>query len=198
MSEEQHKPIIISFPDKQTVQRVVDLVVRKKPLGWSRKSFATYYNEHYALQLKRELDLMLENKKSRLIALGQTMKTTSTIYLFVNQAWRYLIENLDPDGRYGTHKNNCRIQRVHGRGVAIWWRETIDEIKGEEISEKKDIKKWKMQVDDYLISDDIKPLHLERLILSVEEVEQLKEELSDLENIVYSVTCKEIKIVKTH
>jgi uncharacterized protein involved in tolerance to divalent cations len=195
-SNEQYKPITVTFPDGATASKVVDLIVRKKPVGWSRKSFATYYNEGCAMQLKRELDLMIETKKSRLIVMSQKIKSTSTLYLYVNQAWRYLMDFHDSDGVYGAHRNNTIIRKIHGRGIAIWWKDDAESIQGEEISEKKDQKKWKIKMDEYLDSDDVKPFHLDHLILTAEEVEQIKEQLADLSNIMCSVTCKEIKICK--
>ncbi len=195
MSEQNS--ITVTFPDKQTASRIVDLVVRNKPSGWGRKSFASYYNEHYALQLKRELDAMIASKKSRMIGLGTKIKSSRTMYLLVNQSWRYLIDHLDPDGIYGKHLCNTIRQIKHGHGVAIYWKDQVEIMSGEEIGDIKEQKKWKRQVDDYLGSDETAPLHIAKVVLTPEEVDQLKAELDDLEgSVLYSVTCKEIKICK--
>jgi len=84
-------------------------------------------------------------------------------------------------------------------GVILKFRDFVnDTLHGEDFVAREDRCKWKKQVDDYLTDDDkTDPLHIEHLLLTPEEIDQVKSELSDLGNVQFSVTSKEIKIVKT-
>src|ERR1019366_10578257 len=99
MSNEKHISVI--YPDSTTAARVVDLVVRKKPLGWGRRSYSSYYREEYALWLKKQLDAMDVDKKSRAFPYSAWKNSRpDTIYLRVNHSFHYLIDFLDHEGKY--------------------------------------------------------------------------------------------------
>ena len=198
MSDEQ-KPITVTYPDATTASRVVDLVVRKRPLGWSRKSYATYFREEYALQMKRELDSLISSRTAKLFPYEHFPNMSSTsLYLRINQSVRYVLEFLDPDGRYAKLWSEVRTEKVKGRGVVIKFRDFVtDDLKGEDFVAKADKVKWKQKIDLYLEGDEMKPLHIDHLLLSSSEIDEVKAELDGVEGIQFSVSSKEIKIVKT-
>lgn len=199
MTDEQ-QPITVTFPDKKTASAIVDLVVRKKPVGWARKSYATYYRPEYAEQLKRELDNMLETNKSKVFRYDMTPSLSpSSIYMWVNQSFRYILDFMDPDKKYLNLHHRISIERIKGVGVTISFRPLCsDSFKGVDFVAREDKVKWKKKMDDYLSdNDNIKPLHIDNLVLTSEEVVQLKSELEELTNIQYSVSSREIKLIKT-
>src|SRR4051812_14140417 len=99
MSEEVDKEIKKRiegiFPNPQTASAIVDLVVHKRPKGWSRKSNATYYKEIYAKQMKESVDKMIETG-NRLVYKYEVWcneddgnMSPGTLYLRINQSIRY-------------------------------------------------------------------------------------------------------------
>jgi hypothetical protein len=89
---------------------------------------------------------------------------------------------------------------VHGYGVTLEYKESATDMpSGEVFVPRTDICKWKKQIDDYLNDDSItKPLHIERLILTPDEVKKVTDELSDLDTIQCVVKHNEIKIIKVN
>lgn len=196
------KTVTITYPDGTTAQKVVDMLVRKRPLGWSRNSYATYYNENHAVQVRRELDSMIETKHDKLFRV-ENMKgmKINTIYLWINQAFRYIIDYYDGpeqgNGKYEKLFNEIKIKKEEGIGVSIRFRDfKAYELRGEDFVIDNDKTLWRNKIDEYLNSDDCKPFTMGKLLLSSEEVSQLKAELDGLEGIQYSVTNREVKIIK--
>ncbi len=189
---------MVTFPDNTTAARVVDLVVRKRPIGWGRKSYSTYYRQEYAEQMKKELDSIIETKKGKLFPYDRFPSMSSqSLYLRINHSIHFVLDYLDPDGKYAKLWREIKTEKIKGRGVIIKYRDFItDELIGEEYVAKADKVKWKQKIDIYLESDEVKPLHIDNLILSASEVEEVKRELDGVESIKFSVTCKEIKIIK--
>lgn len=199
MSNDKH--ITVTYTNATAAQRVVDLVVRKKPLGWGRRSYSSYYKEDYALWIKRELDAMDVDKKPRAFPYSSWKNSTpNTIYLRVNQAWHYLRDFMDSDGKYERMFHQIKVSRVRGYGVTMEYKESASEMPAGEIYvPKSEEKKWKKQIDDYLNDDsNVKPLHIDHLILSQEEVKKVTDELSDLSTIQFVVKHNEIKIIKVN
>ena len=193
------KPITISYPDATTETRVVELVTRKKPLGWGRRSYSSYYKEDYARWIMRELDAMDIDKKARAFPYAAWKNSTpNTIYLRVNQAWHYLRDFLDPVGKSERMFHQIKVSRIKGYGVTMEYKESASEMPaGEVYVPKSEEKKWKKQIDDYLNDDSVvKPLVIEHLILSSDEVQKVTDELSDLSTIQFVVKPNKITIIK--
>ena len=55
---------------------------------------------------------------------------------------------------------------------------------------------WRTELDEYLESSSTEPFYKGGLILNEKEIDQLKLELDDLSNIMYSVTSSELKVMK--
>lgn len=194
-----NEKITITYPNQALAAQVVDILVRKKPVGWSRRSYSSYFREEYALWIKRELDIMDEDKKPRAFPYSQWKNSTpNTIYLRINQAWHYLMEYMDTDGKYKKLWHQIKISRVRHYGVTLEFKEIANDMPmGEVFVPRKDVCKWKRTIDDYLEDDSkIKPLHISNLILTPEEVKTVTAELSDLSTIQFSVRHNEIKIIK--
>jgi hypothetical protein len=209
MSEEQqNKPVTITFPDGRTASNIVNLVVKKKPAGWSRRSYATYYKKRYAEWLKRDIDAMMIDRQPVIYRKDLWPNVSMhSLYLRVNQALRYLLDpenNMDPDGKYKKFMEEIHIGFVpKGKsskiGVAMMFDEVLEgnEPKAEKFVGEEDMPKWKMELDEWLESgSNTEPFHRSGLILTPEVIEQLKLELDGLENVIASITSRDIKIIK--
>lgn len=199
MEEQSNKPITVTYPDSKTAQRVVDLVVRKRPVGWSRKSYSSYYNDEYAMWIKKELDALFENRQPRVFLYSAWKNCTpNTVYLRIHQAWHFLRDYLDPEGKYEKMARDVKISRERTVGIKLEYKDIASDMPQSEVFvPRTDTIKWKKQIDTYLEDDSIvKPLHIDKLLLSPEEVKKITEELSGLDSIQFSVSTREIKIIK--
>ena len=112
------------FPDEKTAGKVINLVTSKKPDGWSRKSYAPYYKEEYALPLREAVDEMIQTKNDLIYryeiwCTHQTSMSRKTLYFRVNQSIRYLCDYLDPDGIYKKWRETTLVQVKRNLGIVI-------------------------------------------------------------------------------
>lgn len=195
------------FPHPSTASAMVDLIVHKRPRGWSRKSNATYYKEIYAKQMRESIDTMIASG-NRLIYRYETWcnedhgdMSPSTLYLRINQSIRYLIEQMDTDEhKYAKWYETVRISREKNVGVIV---EFIPGLANEsgfkpDVIEPKDIGRppWERQMDEWLESNNNSPFVKEGLALAPEEIVTIKIKLQQLSNVMANVTSSSIKIVK--
>lgn len=194
------------FVDPKLQGRMVDYVVRNKPLGWSRKSSAPYYKERYALELKGVLDEMMVDRQPRCYSyhdfLEQHGISKETLYLRVNQSERYLRDCLDPDRVYAKFLEQVSITRKRGVGVML---ELLPEFRNSSSSDfvprivetQEEIPKWKQKMDEFLEDGEIGgSLHIQNLALSPDEISEVKLTLAGLKNIMSNITAHDIKLVK--
>lgn len=196
------KQITITFPDGKVAKQIVNLVVKKRPSGWSRRSYATYYKLVYAEWLLKDIDAMIADRKPRVYRYADFPKITpSSLYLRINQALMYILDpenNLDPDNKYAKFRQQISIKRTANVGIEIAFDEIFEIERGADIClGSQDTPKWKKKMDEYLEGDDLNPFHQTGLVLTDSEIAQIELELSGLENVLYSVTSKEIKIIKS-
>lgn len=86
------------------------------PDGWRKTSTSSYYTERHALQLKPTLDALIADPDLVKVFTAEKMKkAVSTLYLQVWQSWKYLIDHLDPDGKYAELRRAICIGK--GRGT---------------------------------------------------------------------------------
>lgn len=214
-NDSTNKPIVVHFPDRQTAQRVVDIIVRKRPVGWSRKSYATYYREEYAISIKKILDALAENKKPKVLRLDQyPSMSINSLYLFVNQAAHFLRDSMDGEerdadgrvirtaGHYARQWQSVKVEKHRAHGVTIKYKDFVAEnFEAEDFVPASNMPKWKKELDQYLLDSKIvKPFHKDNLMLTPQDMQQLNNELGDLQDagqIQYVVTSKEIKVLKT-
>jgi hypothetical protein len=200
MPQEQPKPISVTFQDNSTMQKVVDLVVRKRPRGWSRRSHATYYKECYALWIKKDVDAMILDRKPRIFEYEQFPKLSQiSIYNMICQALMYLREELDDDkNTYHKFRQEIKVSPQVNIGILMQYPDALVPGSQAKICEGITKKpKWKEKMDEYLDDETaVKPFHIEGLLLQPSEIEQIEAELSGLSNVIYSVSAREIKIIK--
>lgn len=194
------------FTDKGVQQKFVESVVHNKPVGWSRKSQATYYKERYALELKKVLDDMMVSNKEFVFGYAWFEKTfglgKDSLYLRVYQSMRYLLEKLDPDGKYKTFwETKIEMHRERGKGVTLRFRHEYQtggpEFVPTEVMPQVEEPKWKQRMKAWLESDDETPFSQNNIILSPEEITELEIQLSALgDSILSSITAHSVKLIK--
>lgn len=194
------------FKNPQVAKNVVDMVVRNRPVGWSRRSNAPYYKEVYATALKGQIDQMLADRQDRVFPYAQfPQHSKETLYLRINQALRYLLDFLDDEHKtYSKWNEMVAITRERGRGIRISYRPEfrdsgLNAFVAVPVEQKSHVPTWKQKVDDYLEngSPADKPLHLTGLCLTVEQLADLKTSMKGLDSVMFSATAQEIKIIKT-
>lgn len=204
MSDSKEQPVTIIYPNKQVASQVVELLTRKKPVGWSRKSYATYYRLEYAKQIIPTLDAMIVDRHNKIFR-HEDMPRLSllSLYLWVNQSFKFVRDYLDgPDmgkGKYDKLWREVKVSRDKGVGVSINFENFAATIfKSSDYVKRDEKSKWKLEIEVYLSNPNIKkPLVLDNLLLLAEDIEQMEAELEDIEGIQYSITSKSIKIIKT-
>ena len=207
MSEDAVKEAIKSiFVAPEVVAKVVETVVPgKRPAGWSRKSNATYYNEHCALQLKQVLDAMSVDRQDRIYRYDEWKHLSpTTVYIRINQSLNYLLDRLDPDKKY---KDMCqriciRRSRQHN-GVVIQF---LEEYRATDTSSflpsavipNAQAPKWKDKMEKWIeesVPGD-KPFVQENLMLSNDDIRELKLQFAGVKNIAASITARSVKLIK--
>lgn len=194
------------FTDKVVQQKMVESVVHNRPLGWSRKSQATYYKEPYALELKKALDIMMETNKEFCFGYAWFEKTfglgKDSLYLRVYQSMRYLLERLDPDKIYTRFwEEKVEMHRERGKGVTIRFKKEFQtggpEFAPTEVMPESEEPKWKQRMNVWLESDDTTPFLQNNVILSPEDILSLEVQLDALgDSVMSSITAHSVKLVK--
>ena len=199
------------FSDPAAASRITNLAVSKRPPGVSHKTYLPYYKEYWGFWIKGQIDAMIMSKQTLIFDYktfcSDGMMSKNTLYQKVNQAIRYLIDNMDtPELSYLNWRKIVHIHRVHPKyeGVVI---EFIPEViagldptnlsGGRLIVPKDDTTpKWKQELDMWMESDSSKPFLREGLALTETEVKELKIELSEIRGISSSITATHVKVMK--
>jgi hypothetical protein len=195
------------FPSPHVASAMVDAIVHNRPAGWSRKSNAPYYKEIYGKQMKADIDKMIVSGKD-LVFRYETWcdetfgMTPNTLYCRVNQSIRYVIEQMDADGKYRNWYERVRITREPKNGVVIRFIAGLSDINpmSADIIEPKDEgrHRWLHRMDEWLESDDTIPFCAEGLAMSPEEMDKVRIQLQQLVGIQYSIRSESVKIIKTN
>ena len=195
------KQINLTISGSAISSEMSDLFLRKRPVGWSRKSNAPYYNVRYATWLKKDVDAMIIDKRPRIYRY-ETFKSvsSSSLYARINQALLYLCEKMDDaNDTYKNFKHSVRVERERGVGVTIMFHGIEDTNAGADVFVPDcDKPKWMLKMDAWLESSEsnLPPFHQQQLALSPEAIAELELMLSEIAGILYTVTPSEIKIIK--
>lgn len=166
-----------------------------------------YYRSKFALEFKEVLDSMMaegNNVKDRVYHYSDfSDKSHTTVYLLINQSMNYLIDKLDPNGKYKSFLSLISIKRVRGLGVRLRYvskvsfqPKVIDDVKEvEDNIEFSPNASLEFKIEGWL--QNAKPkdvLELTELALDEEEVSKIKASLMPLSNILFKVESDRIKI----
>lgn len=179
---------------------------KKKPSGWRKRSTSPYFKPWFAEKIKRVVDQMYIDGHDKIyVYTDYPSHTKNTLYLFVNQAFRFLITHMDtPDGKYSKAKDEIGISREPHKGIRLSFHKNIkdgsrsefDNMPHDVIPKKHEIE-WKTKMEEFL-EEAPEGANFEQLnlILSTEEVEDLRNSFAGLDNIGASITRTSVKLVK--
>lgn len=198
------------FANPKVQEAAVDLFVRKRPMGWGRRSIAPYFNEHYGREAKAVLDEMMKSRQDVCYHYSEFLKkfgiNKETLYLRVNQSMRYVVEMMDDkDHTYGRFMAMLIIRRIHGLGVTVRFRPecrdgNISDFKPKPVDAKDEVPRWKEHLNDWLENSEPgdKPFLKEGLTLTATEIEDLNVSLKQVKGIMFNVTSFSVKIIKVN
>lgn len=199
------------FPDPSTAQRVADLIATDKPANWGRKSNAPYYKGFYAEWLKVHIDKMMASTNDLVFRYAvfcgdnEAEMTHETLYNQVYQSKRYLLERLDPLGKYKQWDKLVDTKKEKGLGVTIRYNKLYrmqldgkDLPSPDEVNPQAHIPKWKKSMEEWLESGETTPFVEEKLALNEEEILELRKQLGELEGIHASINSYAVRIIRTN
>lgn len=194
--------VLLANPD--LIERLIKEKEKSKTRrkNWSRLSRSSYYNKRFALELKAVIDEMLERGVDKEYRFEDYKELKpATIYLRINHAKLYLLDELDPDGKYKEALSRIHIgmePKGNPTGVRLTLMKYLDiPMKPVDISLDEKKSDWKEKIDKYLLigRPGDKPLHLKGLSLTADEVETLKESFLELNHVGAIILPTEIKIM---
>lgn len=161
-----------------------------------------YYNEKEATGLIPYLDEIMVDKEDRELRYEDYTKwSPNTLWAKINQAMKYIIDNLDPEGKYRELRTHLRISKEE-TGIFFRYSEQTS-ADGWILYKVKDSKKmldnYKTRVYKFMeTSEEGEELDIkENLSLTTEEVEQMKELFSESPIFMAYISPTRIKIVHT-
>lgn len=174
---------------------------RRLPNNVSRLSVYSYYRPEFALQVKLVIDEMIETKRDKEWRyLDFPDLRPRTLYQRIFQSIKYLVDNLDPDGKYAAFKKITVLSdKVSKTGVRLSWvRDMLDgrEFKATDVTLDYKMQQWKLEIDKFLTDTTKKVLHLKSLALTSEEIESLRVSL-EIPGLYPFISEREIKIIKS-
>lgn len=215
MSELTNKELVDTakklFPNEEIASKFVNMMATSRPEGTSKKSSYPYYKEFYARKIQPRIDDMIKGKGSLIFRYaefcGSGGFSESTLYLFVNQASRYLVERMDKeDLRYFQWKNTSKTTRSKERGGVC-----IDFLPGFRCNDDVNFTpelvqaiadgtpRWRIDLNEWLENDKATaPFCREGLTLSLEEMNGLKVEMRSVRGVEVSINCKKIMAIKVN
>ena len=174
----------------------------QKPDRWGGRSNAPYYREQYARVMQAVLDKMMHNRHDQMYYYKNHSLAPNSLYQKIQQSVRFLLDNLDPDGKYAAFWNCIYCHKVKGVGVRVCIRtDLLDEaavhhnfMPTELIT---DLQDWRDKMAKYIEDGEPGiPFEATGLGLTEEQVADLEIQLSAIPDLNYSVTPRHVKLVK--
>jgi hypothetical protein len=191
----------------QTILNIPDLLdklvaardkEKKRRSNWSKLANAPYYRKRYALELKAVVDDMLQKGCDKEYRYDDYVDLShKTIYLRLNQAKLFLLDELDPDLFY--KENFQRISITQEKtGVRLSLMKEITSMAPVDVGLDEKKSEWQDKITKYLETAKIgdAPLRIDKLSLTAEEVEIQKESFINIPGVSAFITATEILIVK--
>lgn len=169
----------------------------KRPPTHSKASNSPYYKERFALEMKCVLDEMMIDNHPRTYKYSQhSHLSTNSVYLYVNSSLKYVLDNLDSDGKYKQFRERLVINRVAKVGVVLSiLRESS--FKPCKTTNNATEHKWINQMNEWLENGKINTKFVAKnIIITPERRFELEATLAPLENIHYNISDDEITIRK--
>lgn len=202
--ENEQLKTVLKDPTMQA--KAVDMLVRKRPMGWGRRSIAPYFKECFGMEAKAVLDEMMKSRQDQVYDY-HTFKTKfgineNTLYLRVNQSIMYVCEMMDdPQRTYGRFCEMFTVKRKRGIGVVLEFRPecregAVSDFKPKPIDPQEEVPKWKQRMHKFLEEGDVGDTFLqERLVLTRDEIKALEDSLK-VPGVMCNITSYSVKILK--
>lgn len=192
-----------NFFKSPAVSRVVlNNVLKKRPTSWGKRSNAPYYAEHYAVELQGHVDRMIEDKQDLVFVYKEYPSIKpSTLYLRVNQSFLFLRENMDENFKYTNLNNQIHILREKECIRFTYkeqYREGMGALKAHSVAPASKAFVWKEKVDTFLEQSTVTKLHIDKLLLSPEQISDLNASLAGVQGIIFNIDAHSIKIIKVN
>jgi hypothetical protein len=112
---------------------------------------------------------------------------------------------MDPTGKYKEWHREVQIGFYPKKGtpkigVVMDFDPVVegDEPRAESFIGEADMPSWKLKLDEWLDDErQTEPFYKGTLLLTPEQVEQIKMELDGLQNILFTVNSRELKVIKS-
>ena len=177
-----------------------------RPPNWSTNSRAGYYEEKYALWLKKDLDHMILAPKSQicLYTCAKYHLTRRSLQNRIMQAWSYLIDFLDENKKYADLRTQIRVGK-HDEGICLEWKKDRGIVKADsvlepEFREEKIAQEapWRIAVDNFLENAKENDKLDIRVHITQEQVDWLTDQyLVGMEDtMVWTITKGRIYLIK--
>lgn len=172
-----------------------------RPSHWSKAANSPYYRHRFAEEIKIVVDEVLLSKKPKIWLFKEFEGKLSrkSLYLKINQAFLYLVEEMDDEaGTYKTAKENITITRENtGIQMAIAAHTESLTTPSDASSINKSLD-WKVKLDKFLEEGAVNvKFEITKLNLSDEDVTNTTSALTALGgNVAFIVKNDSIKVVK--
>jgi len=178
----------------------------RRPKRLSQNSNTPYYKEIYALEIKEVFDVLLETKRPQLWKYSDWSEyTPGTLYQRVCWGCRFLLDHLDPVGKYATLREAIEISPVPIKepiGLGIRFKrnydpETLKHNPRFFLSKKVDDFKELCDIIDEYLKDETRtqPLDLPCLLITTDQ-QRIKDQYGTINSIIMNIDDKHIKVVK--
>lgn len=181
--------------------------LRPKPLGKAKNK--PYYRQTYALEFREVFEEFMADKARRIYYYKDFPKySNNTLYLKIMQSREYLLDNLDPEGKYNLFDQCTYIHKKKGVGVIMEvLLDVLDqqlsvadnttlitsEFKPQKLNSNGD---WRDRLDKFLEGEPKydEQFVADKIALGEEEQRQLEIELCQLDNIAYNISCSKVTV----
>lgn len=186
--------------DPKFLERLASVKKAKRPANTSRSGTYSYYRDVFALEIRAVVDQMIERTCDKEFFYSDYPELRpSSIYMRIWQGKKFLLDFLDPDGKYNQVFSMIEISREK-TGVRLSW--LRDKLMGKQfiardVTIKDKTKQWKDEVEAFLQDRSMSTLHLKRLHLTTDEMMDLESSFNTIEGIDALITENEIKIIKS-
>jgi len=179
---------------------VPSVVYRDRPAGQSKSTIQPYYKERFALEMKSIIETVEQMGQDAIILYADYPDLSKlSVYLRVNQGFRFLVDNLDfdPPNRFRALKDKLKITREKA-GIRIsFTRLTTDKpLTAKKVIAKEDNLAWQDKLEEFL--GNSKPgdtFEQNDLSLTQEQIDTLEISMSQLENFLCKISPTNIKIL---
>lgn len=182
------------FPGKNIVTE------RTRPAGQSKRTNNPYYKEKYALELLPALEEIDKTKKDVVFLYKNSPDLSKhSLYLKLNQAFRYVEDNLDfnPPNKFRNLRAMIHITREKdGIRFSFIRGKPAGSLIATQIISKDENIIWKDRMEDFFANSKPKDVFIqENLLLSADEIEELKNSTMELPDFICDIQTTYVKII---